>query len=390
MDPAKIGAVLVVIASNAGEGLHKQLWEGVVSLVRRPFRREAATHGDAATAALARSGEAELAALRQDPGDQHKARALAEVLLARSDADDEFQRALEGWWERAEPIRAKILYVMNISGIQGEPEEQGQDSETVPIYLGDSMPEPAGPLSFPSGLSGDYSGGSVIAPATDRQPSETVATNDQLRVWNQRRPINYPKQIEMTGGFSAPLLAGFSLTTLALLVIGKDHPWLSEWAIPLFAIAAVLLVYAVQFSTMVLRYAATPSQRLDYNPEAASNSNILHTVRKWQWEEMELQAKYAVRARQCYNFGLLAFLAGLGLILVPNPTWPWPWGRFVGIAVVSASLIIEVLWIKSDGQNPKWLLPTSDPKTPDDLPREGAEYLFARDESDAIARNLDR
>jgi len=27
------------------------------------------------------------------------------------------------------------------------------------------------------------------------------------RVWNQRRPFNYPKQIEMAGGYAAPLLA---------------------------------------------------------------------------------------------------------------------------------------------------------------------------------------
>ena len=69
--------------------------------------------------------------------------------------------------------------------------------------------------------------------------------DDEPRVWNRRRPINYPKQVEMAGGIAAPLLAGFSLTIVAQLVIGRDHPWLSDWATALFAIAAVLLVYAV-------------------------------------------------------------------------------------------------------------------------------------------------
>ena len=59
-------------------------------------------------AAAVPSGEAELAALQQAPGDQHKAVALAEVLLARADADDEFRQALESWWQQAEPIRASI------------------------------------------------------------------------------------------------------------------------------------------------------------------------------------------------------------------------------------------------------------------------------------------
>ena len=56
--------------------------------------------------AVVSSGEAELAALQQAPGDQQKAVALAEALLARSGADDEFRQALESWWQQAEPIRA--------------------------------------------------------------------------------------------------------------------------------------------------------------------------------------------------------------------------------------------------------------------------------------------
>lgn len=213
--------------------------------------------------------------------------------------------------------------------------------------------------------------------------------DDEPRVWNRRRPINYPKQIEMAGGFAAPLLAGFSLTTVAQLVIGRDHPWLSDWAIALFAIAAALLVYAVQFSATTLGYSATPSERLDYNPEAAFKPNILRVIRNRQWEEMELRAKYTARARCCYNVGLLAFLGGLGLILVPHHGWPWPWGRFVGVAVVGISLIIEVMWILSNAQRPKWLLPTTSPISPDELPDEGAKYLFTHPDASGLQR-LDR
>src|SRR5215467_14192129 len=115
--------------------------------------------------------------------------------------------------------------------------------------------------------------------------------SDEPQVWNRRRPINYPKQIEMAGGIAAPLLAGFSLTTVAQLVIGRDHPWLSDWATALFAIAAALLIYALQFSATALGYAATPSERLDYNPEAASRTELLRVIRTRQWEEMELRAK---------------------------------------------------------------------------------------------------
>jgi hypothetical protein len=208
--------------------------------------------------------------------------------------------------------------------------------------------------------------------------------DDEPRVWNRRRPINYPKQVEMTGGFAAPLLAGFSLTTVVQLVIGRDHPWLSDWATALFAIAAVLLIYAVQFSATALGYSATPSERLDYIPEAAFKPDILRVIRRRQWEEMELRAKYTTRTKYCYNFGLLAFLGGLGLLLVPHHAWPWPWGRLVGITVVSISLIIEVMWIFSDARWPKWLLPTKSHISPDELPDEGAKYLFTHPDTSGL------
>jgi hypothetical protein len=113
MDPVTVGAVLVAVVTGVSEALGGQLWAGVVSLVRRPFRgRQAGGH----PAAVA-SGEAEMLALQQSPNDQQKAVALAEVLLARAEADGGFDRALRDWWVQAEPVRAEIGNVSNtISG----------------------------------------------------------------------------------------------------------------------------------------------------------------------------------------------------------------------------------------------------------------------------------
>jgi hypothetical protein len=141
MDPVTIGAVLLAIVSGAGTQLGTQLWEGVVSLVRRPFRRKAAG-GDAA--AVVPSGEAELAALQQAPGDRHKAEALAGVLLARSAADEEFRVVLEGWWRRAEPIRVSIGNVTNTvsGGTQHGPVLQGRDFSNITFGAPPAAPPP--------------------------------------------------------------------------------------------------------------------------------------------------------------------------------------------------------------------------------------------------------
>jgi hypothetical protein len=133
MDPVTIGAVLLAIVSGAGSQLGTQLWEGVISLVRRPFRHKAAAGNDAARAAVMPTGESELAALQQAPGDQQRAVALANALLARSDVDAEFRQALETWWQQAEPIQASIGIVTNkvSGGTQYGPVLQGRDFSNI-------------------------------------------------------------------------------------------------------------------------------------------------------------------------------------------------------------------------------------------------------------------
>ena len=76
------------------------------------------------------SGEAELAALQQAPGDQQKAVALAEVLLARAQADAEFGQALRELVGRrpSRSGRASANVTNTISGgTQHGPVLQGRD-----------------------------------------------------------------------------------------------------------------------------------------------------------------------------------------------------------------------------------------------------------------------
>ena len=142
MDPVTLGAVLLAVITGASEALSGQLWAGVVSLVRRPGRRKIISGEDAAAAP---SGEAELVALQQTPDDRHKAVELAEVLLARADADPGFRQALVGWWEQAEPVRVSISG--NVSntisgGTQQGPVLQGRDFTN--LSFGVSAPKDPG------------------------------------------------------------------------------------------------------------------------------------------------------------------------------------------------------------------------------------------------------
>ena len=127
MDAVTVGAVLLAILGGVGGTLGGQLWAGVSLLVRRPFHH--LPSADNAAEAGMRSGSAELAALEQAPDDRDRAVALAEVLLARANADAEFRRQLEGWWERSAPIRTGEGDVKNVisGGSQYGAVVQGRD-----------------------------------------------------------------------------------------------------------------------------------------------------------------------------------------------------------------------------------------------------------------------
>jgi hypothetical protein len=149
MDPVTLGAVLLAVVTGVSETFSGQLWAGVVSLVRRPGRRKKAPGDDAVTVP---SGEAELAALRQAPGNQQKAVALAEVLLARADADDGFKQALLSWWAQAEPVRLSIGNATNTisGGTQFGPVLQGRDFSNLSLGV-PPVPPPAPPKDPGSG-----------------------------------------------------------------------------------------------------------------------------------------------------------------------------------------------------------------------------------------------
>ena len=84
-------------------------------------------------------------ALQQSPGDRQKAVALAEVLLARAEADAGFDRALRDWWAQAEPVRREIGNVTNSisGGTQYGPVLQGRDFTD--LTFGAAPRAPSGP-----------------------------------------------------------------------------------------------------------------------------------------------------------------------------------------------------------------------------------------------------
>lgn len=98
MDPLSV-ALLAGIAGSLGTEAGRDTWQGLVALVRRPFRRTRDADGDGPQPS---TGEPELAALAQHPTDATRAHALSTALAVRAALDAGFRQGLEEWHRNAE------------------------------------------------------------------------------------------------------------------------------------------------------------------------------------------------------------------------------------------------------------------------------------------------
>lgn len=123
MDPISV-ALLGALAGGAGGEAGRQAWTALTALVRRPFRG-----GQRAVEESARSGEAELVRLVEEPADPAHAQALSTALSERAARDTEFSAALHRWHDQARLVRTGDGEVSNTisGGTFSGPVLQGRD-----------------------------------------------------------------------------------------------------------------------------------------------------------------------------------------------------------------------------------------------------------------------
>jgi hypothetical protein len=115
------------------------------ALIHRPFQRGEAD-GEAGVLVVS-SGEAELAALAQDPGELERAQRLSTALAVRAALNAEFREALESWWEQARSVRTSEGAVTNqiSGGTQYGPVVLGRDFSSLTITAHGSARHGAAP-----------------------------------------------------------------------------------------------------------------------------------------------------------------------------------------------------------------------------------------------------
>jgi hypothetical protein len=156
----------------------------------------------------------------------------------------------------------------------------------------------------------------------------------------------YADVVDKLGTIAAPLLGGFSITLIGL-VVSKDASatirWPS-WSVAALTGATVLFLLAIQCTIAGRQFYVAPDEFKARTPELDEG------LREFAYGENLRQFRvWADRARAAFGFGLALLLLGLiGVILPPGPVSKFDGGRWCALAIGVAALLGEVAWLSGD------------------------------------------
>jgi len=240
-------------------------------------------------------------------------------------------------------------------------------------------------------------------PPLVRSPRPTQSPDGTLSaLWRRTVPVGYVAGFLSFSTIAAPLLAGFSLTTIVTLSSSADHRGeRGDIAIAAFSIAAVLMLFTLQSGIAASQRSIPVDQRAAQFPEARSSTEWMQKLREHQWRDQELAERLMTRGRWTYNIGIVTFLIGIVSVQIPSPgQWDdphtGPMFRIIGLVAVAIALVVEVmLTIRRPRSVCKQLMPgmpdekRSKVKKLSDMPKfdthEAQRLVFDDDDASAAA-----
>jgi hypothetical protein len=164
--------------------------------------------------------------------------------------------------------------------------------------------------------------------------------------WYPPFPYGAAKASENAGSIAAPLLAGFSLTLVALVIDKTDKLRWPNVTLLLLVGAVILLLGAVQMAVWAREYAVTPDDIVQWWPDQDDRAQQLAEEQRGHYA---LYLGWNRRFRRAYHGGILLLLSAIAFAVmppVPKPTAPpIPWERYLVFAVAWAGVLLELLWI---------------------------------------------
>jgi hypothetical protein len=155
-------------------------------------------------------------------------------------------------------------------------------------------------------------------------------------------PYGLGSSIEGFSSTASPLFAGFSAALVGLVLTAPESTirWPSA-ALALHTAATIAFVVAVQCGLWARGFVVSPAAIAEWWP--GTDPARLRNVRRLHRRGFGIWRR---RFHLAYRVGIVLFLSGLAVALVPPD--PIGWGRWVAIGVAIAGLVLEFAWIAAN------------------------------------------
>lgn len=230
-----------------------------------------------------------------------------------------------------------------MEGTEGTPAARQGDGKQ---ETGSAVARPPSGQAVPSQGDGKQGAGSTVAESPPAQDTPSAVT-PLKSTWSVPVPYGEPAAIEGMGLVASPLLAGFSLALVVLVIDKYSELRFPDWALLLLVLAAVLLIMSVQFTFSARSYSITPDQLKEWWPDL-TDSTRWEQQRGVQWRYNDRFRMWAGRARRSYNAAIMVLLIAISVVLVPKKELPITRPRWIAIAIPVAGVLFELFWMWSD------------------------------------------
>lgn len=181
--------------------------------------------------------------------------------------------------------------------------------------------------------------------------------------WRFPQRFGYGEAVQAAGTVVAPLLAGFTIALIGLVVDASNNGVrYRDFALLVLMGAAASLVVAIQCAYSARQFMVTPDQIAVWWPGldvagARADDSQLQGLRQQQHAHRALHRRWAGRFRNAYHLGVVLVLVGLAIVLIPPDSISPARGLAIAVAVLAA--VGEATWvlatIRADRRRPRRL-----------------------------------
>jgi hypothetical protein len=167
--------------------------------------------------------------------------------------------------------------------------------------------------------------------------------------WTVRHPEGYYDAMQAIGTMVAPILAGFAIVILALVLVppGKGEADPLRWRDPVLALlvfSALLLIICTQGAIRARTTLVKPDELRAWYPSSVDEAGWPN---EWLGDHQKVLEERTARAstvcRHTYNAGTLLLFTAIAVLLVPPS--PVDDARRVALVAAMLAVVVEAAWL---------------------------------------------